>query len=1036
MAKFSAQQVYSVISEYTLTPEQVAAVEGSSLSAPTLIVAGAGSGKTELMTVRILYLVANGFAAPAEILGLTFTKKAASELSNRVSQALFRMRETEFWPAELSNDFEKPKIATYNSFGNEMFRELALGLGYEEDATVLTEATSLTLVNEVLKNLPAEISLALQAWDRSSDYLVELLLSLSSEMTDNQVSAQQADQVLAQLQEKISVLPKTESGDLARFQYTQDFLDAIGLNRLLLMAAQEYLSQKRMRNLVDFSDQVALALEAVTKTEISSPFKFVMLDEYQDTSTIQTRLLAKLFYARAVMAVGDPNQAIYGWRGASSANLDNFFEDFGSSDSLPLSLSTSWRSGPGVVGVANLISQELEAPASYLDSTKSIKPIRLNSVRPQNGSGNSFEVQTAIFQDEVTESEAVCNWIASRIDSDSTAAILFRTKSAMSLYAKSLDELGIEYEITGLSGLLDLPEVVDLVSALRVIESADSGAYLMRLLTGPRWRIGPKDLVALSRYAKKLSRIRSEVNSTVPVTITEALDELRRPESEKYLNASVLGTERLQDAANLFYRMRTKGSLGLGELCWSIIRDLEIDIELFAHSNSRNPMANLQAFISRIIDFENSSIRPSLTSLIRYLEKAMEKESFELPKTGAKKGVVQILTAHAAKGLEWDSVAVVGLSSGGFPLDMRETKGWLSAGKIPFSLRGDFASLPVWSYDNCTTQKELNDSFKIFQSELKERHLREERRLAYVAITRSKGELLMTASHFKRGAKKPRPISPFLQEVIDFGLATELTQTPEPLEVNPLMALSETLSWPIDPLGARRGQVSLAASAVEKSVPAAVFESAELALLLEERERASWVAAPDFPSRLSASSVSALLADPARFAANLLRPMPSLFSEVAASGTAFHQAIEDGFLGSGDFDFGAMGEPGIKLGENFSGSRFANLSPVFIEEQIEFSLDSILVVCKLDAVFEDGGDFEILDWKSGKVPKDEKELQSRAVQLALYRIALSRKLNIGLERIKASFFFASDGIEVAPKRLLTESEIIERLAEIRRARRD
>ncbi|NBU23774.1 MAG: ATP-dependent helicase, partial [Actinobacteria bacterium] len=142
MAKFSAQDVYSLLGPHRLTDEQVAAVEGASVDAPTLVIAGAGSGKTELMSVRILYLVANQLAKPQEILGLTFTKKAASELSARVLKALYLLRESPMWPRDLEADFLPPKIATYNSFGNEVFRQFALEVGYEPDAQVLGDSTS------------------------------------------------------------------------------------------------------------------------------------------------------------------------------------------------------------------------------------------------------------------------------------------------------------------------------------------------------------------------------------------------------------------------------------------------------------------------------------------------------------------------------------------------------------------------------------------------------------------------------------------------------------------------------------------------------------------------------------------------------------------------------------------------------------------------------------------------------------------------------------------------------------------------------
>ena len=156
MTKYSAQQVFSVVSKNQLTAEQAAAISDASIDGPSLVIAGAGSGKTELMSVRTLYLVANALAKPSEILGLTFTRKAASELSNRVNAGLVELRESAFWPSGLAEDFEPPKITTYNSFGNEIFRSLSLQVGFEADATLLTEAGAISLAREIVSSATAD----------------------------------------------------------------------------------------------------------------------------------------------------------------------------------------------------------------------------------------------------------------------------------------------------------------------------------------------------------------------------------------------------------------------------------------------------------------------------------------------------------------------------------------------------------------------------------------------------------------------------------------------------------------------------------------------------------------------------------------------------------------------------------------------------------------------------------------------------------------------------------------------------------------
>lgn len=1011
MPKFSAQQVYSVISPYTLTPEQSAAVEGASLTDPTLVIAGAGSGKTELMTVRILYLVANEFATPNQILGLTFTKKAASELSARVLRSLYLMRETSLWPEGLDQDFLPPYITTYNSFGNEVFRQNALAVGYEPDSQVLTEAGGVALAKELLRSLNLNELPQLENWEKSVDYLVERTLALSAELTDNMATATEAKRVFEDFIEHVSRLPKTPDGSSERFAYIDGYLADAEQNLLFLELADRYQQLKQDRNLVDFSDQVALALKALN-AGANLAYKFVMLDEYQDTSAIQVSLLSKLFAGGPVMAVGDPNQAIYGWRGASDANLIGFHSDFGEGETI--TLSTCWRSGESIVAAANQLSAPLAVGSA-------ITPVILQSVKA------SSPISAEVFQSLEQEAEAAADFFKANIDPDTSGALLLRTKSAMPSFVRALQAAGLEVEVTGLSGLTELPEVVDLISALRVISSPQASTDLMRLLAGPRWSIAAGDLKKLADYARKLSRIRSEVDLSRPVTLVEALDECRRSGTEDYLNVSHVSYLRLKSAAELFHQMRTQLSLSITELAWAVVRELNIDIELFAHAKTKQPLMHLEQFISRLSEYEATTLRPSLPGLLQWLDYALEHESFELPKSGSKRGVVQVMSVHAAKGLEWDVVLVGQLNQGSFPIESRDSKGWLGAGKLPFELRGDSAELPEFDFRIAQSQRELKQKFESFQDQMRARQLREERRLAYVALTRASNKLRLTASYFKPGVARPKPVSPFLLELIESGLVA--AKLPDPLTENPTKGLVTIGSWPaVRP--SSDSALAEAAKSVRSFAGSAPIPSSELALLLEERERRNQRFVPELPSRLSASALVQLLSDPDKFFEQLRRPMPSTYSESASEGTTFHAVVEDYFSSSDQT--GLEAEPGEPIA-NFLGSRFASLTPLMVEQQIEFVVEGIVVVCQLDAVFEIDGLYEIVDWKSGATPS-EKELRSRAIQLAVYRLALGKWLKVAPERIRASFFFASDGNEVSPSDLPGEAQLRALIQEARKAR--
>ena len=1012
MAKYSADQIFELVSGNSLTEEQRAIVEGSSLTQPTLVIAGAGSGKTELMMVRILYLVANSVVRPEQVLGLTFTKKAAAELSSRVQMGLVKLRESSLWPADLEEDFLPAKIVTYNSFGNEIFRSLALEIGYESDAKLITDAASTALAKELIDDASLSEYPSLESWELTSGSLISAILKASALMTDHRAQPQEIFDYLDGFANHLASIPKNEKLD-GRFSYTQGFIDAAAKNKLIFELAQRYRDLKRERNLVDFSDQVALAVTALERTEIDLDYRFVMLDEYQDTSTIQTKLLSRLFRGRPVMAVGDPNQAIYGWRGASSENLANFHDDFGGSETF--SLSTSWRSGVKILEAANQIAQDI--PHS------GINPISLVS-----GLGHESSIDFGVFQDELTEVQAVGEYLARESSAETSCAILFRTRASIRSYSKKLSELGITHEVTGLSGLMEEPEVADLIAILRVLVLPEAGAELMRIAAGPKFRIAPADLVALSESARRLSSARSEVDAARPVTIVELVDEIDKPSNRGRLGLSEEGEKRLSRLGAQLSNLRLQLALSPSEIAHLAIREFELDIELFAHSDAENPLSNLQAFLARITEFESMADNLSLEAFVSWLDVAKNQERFEIPRTGSKKGVVQLMTIHAAKGLEWDVVVLPQFTEGTFPTGAKGLGGELEAGELPTDLRQDRASLPQINYRNAATQQEYKRLNEGYREQNRKRQLVEERRLCYVGITRAAKKLFITASYFSKTAVNPKELSRFLLELVEN--ANDPSELPLPGERPEFPA--KALAWPFDPLGNRRDGWEMAANEVSAAEPASIEQVTELALLMEERERSGEILA-QLPLRLSASAIVSLMADPEAFAFGLVRPVPSQYSEAAAVGTNFHANLESAFLAGSELDLASWEESEQKLGMNFNQSRFANLNPELVETPIEFSLGGTVVVCKLDAVYLIEDAWHIVDWKSGKPPTSKKEIDQRAVQLALYRIALSRHLNLPIEKVQASFFFAATGEELMPD-LPSEREIAERLREFRRVR--
>ena len=1044
-AKFTANQVYSVIKPFALTTEQEAAVQSAPIDSPALIVAGAGSGKTELMAVRVLWLVANGFARPEQILGLTFTRKAAAELSKRIYDSLLKLRDSELWPEDLEYDFSPPNISTYNAYANGLFRDFALAIGYEPEAALLTEAAAFQLAREVVVRQGSEVDSRLTELDVNLNPLIEAVLGLAQEMNDNIVGAQQIEDLIEGVISALSELPKKAgSSDLAQFAYMSDMLRPLISTPVVAKLAEAYIEEKRRQGYVDYSDQVALAERAVREVPAvrereRSSYTQVLLDEYQDTSYLQTRLLKNLFAGSSVFAVGDPNQSIYGWRGASASNLNQFHQDFESGEvAANFTLSTSWRNPSSVLELANLLTGEL----------------KVVTLRPRENAGPG-QMNVKFEQDMKQEAASVAAWFKTKMAGDSTGALLMRKRSQMPLFVDAMQAVGLDVEVVGLGGLLEMPEVVDLISALRVIHFPEAGSQLIRLLTGPRWRIGAKDIERLHRYATRLAKPVDEelkvrqhegLAKEDAVSIVDALDLLLEEKTPEKIGFSDQGLTRLKDAALTLRNFRRKTGMPLAEFVRVVEQELWLDIEVAANPRRKNPMAHLNAFAAVVSSYSGSNHRPNLGAFLEWLEFADERERFEVPNTNPEKGVVQVLTIHAAKGLEWDNVCVANLVEGDFPGDGKGSTGWLGLGRLPYPLRGDKDSLPEWKFRGVASQPEAKNSHEEFKAAAKSHQLLEELRLIYVAVTRPKAELLLTGSYWKPGNKKPRDASRFLRSALEIDSLAHI-QLPElQSEVNPLSEVQKFESWPLDPLGERhRSQVVAARdrtlSAIERQDELRLGLAfgdrvqTEIDLLLAERDEALSAAnLVELPVRVPASRFKDFVSDLPALIERYRRPMPQKPYKQTRAGTLFHSWVEARFgaehladdLDSFDNENKDLNMESIKtLQENFENSRWAKLEPLEIEREIQVTIEQNTFICKLDAVFETAKGVEIIDWKTGKKPKDGVDEQLRALQLALYRLAYSRFSGLPLEKIEASFYFVADDVEVKPMRLLDEAELLD-----------
>ncbi|MGI8666498.1 MAG: ATP-dependent helicase [Jatrophihabitans sp.] len=821
--------------QYLPTGEQ-AAVIAAPLQ-PAVVIAGAGSGKTETMAARVVWLVANGLVAPERILGLTFTRKAAGELQQRVRarlKSLYRILSHE--DGGRYEAAGEPTVLTYAAYSGRLVDEHGIVLGLEPGARLLTEAARWQVADTVVRHYDGifEITPGVIAT------VTERVLDLAGQLADHLVEPAQVRQLSASLFRQLEPLPIKPNSRTRQWPLiVEKLLESLIKRNELLPLVELFAEQKRTEGLLDFSDHMVLAgklaaLDSVAEVE-RSRYDVVLLDEYQDTGYAQIEMLADLFAdGRAVTAVGDPLQSIYSWRGASAGNIALFSDRFRTVAGEPAAvypLMTSWRNDSDILVVANQIAEPLRGQGEL-----PLLP------RPDAPAGRV----SACYQQSV-RTEA--SWLADRLRAEwdgrddwtqqqRTLAVLVRKRSGIALIAQAIRQAGMPVEVVDIGGLLTLPEIADVRAVLTVLSDHNAGGSLARLLTGARWRIGPADLVALHEHARRQAKqvaaaVRQHLRAAAAApgadpepagnaddderlepSLIEALDDLGDPAP-----FSADGYQRLLRCAAMLRRLRRRLDLSLPDLIGEIEVELGLDVEVEARPGSGYSAlagrANLDRFIDEAARFVSDRPGAGLSAFLGYL-KAAEQEEYGLkPATiEVAPNRVQVLTVHGAKGLEWDVVAVAGLVTDGFP-DQAKSHDWASTpALVPSPLRGDQAQLPHLDFAGCAHRGDAEDRLVQHREELRQRHLIEERRLGYVAFTRARKVLLASGAAWGSGSK-PRPPSVFLTELAA-SAAVEVASWHELAEdeQNPLAAEELQSSWPIDPLVGRRDQVEQAAHQV------------------------------------------------------------------------------------------------------------------------------------------------------------------------------------------------------------------------------
>jgi DNA helicase II / ATP-dependent DNA helicase PcrA len=678
---------------------------------PLLIVAGAGTGKTTVITRRIAWLIAEKLAKPSEILALTFTDRAAFEMVERVDQLV-------------PYGHNDARIGTFHAFGDRLLREHALEAGLSDRSTVLSRAEQVIFLREHLFELPLDRYRPLGDPTRFLSALVTLISRLRDE--DVMPGAYQA--VAQRLADAAAAAPDNEA--LAERAASHVELAAT-------YAAYERLMRGTDR--IDFGDQVSLALRLLREhpavlDEERRRYRYILVDEFQDTNHAQWELVKLLAAEHGnVTVVGDDDQSIYRFRGAALGNILGFREVYPKATGVVL--VDNYRSRQPILDAAHRLichndPDRLEAREGLDKRLKA----RLRFARPEPEAG---PIELAGFTTGSDEADAIADRIGAAIRAGRRAgdhAILVRGNRDADAYIRALNMACIPWRFSGTAGLYRQPEVRVLISFLRVVDDPDDSVSLYDLATSEIFGLAPGDVtVALGRARRRRSPL-----------VAALRDAAEHPEESPFGVRAIEVVQRLLASLEAHRAMSTERSCG--ELLYHFITTSGWLARLThqARETGEERLTNVAQFFE-IVRRQGSLLRDDrLPFLVAQLDTLIE--TGDDPSTADAEpddgDAVHVLTYHKAKGLQFDVVFLVGLVADRFP--GRERRDAL---EIPDELLAD--ALPA------------DD----------EHHTAEERRLFYVGMTRARDELHLSWAE-DYGGRRSRAVSQFVTEALDLPPAT------------------------------------------------------------------------------------------------------------------------------------------------------------------------------------------------------------------------------------------------------------------------
>lgn len=953
---------------------------------PLLIIAGAGTGKTAVLTQRIINIINTGRARPSEILALTFTEKATSEMQERVD-------------TQMPLGYEEVFIATFHSFCDHILKQDGIHIGIDPGYKLMTGAESYILFKKNLFKFPLE---ELRPLGNPTKFINEML-SHFSRLQDEDVSPEEYLKYVERLEEKEDISAK-ELKELAD---------------TYLMWTELKIKESRL----DFGDLIILTLKLFREKphvlkKYQEMFKYVLVDEYQDTNYTQNVLVNTLMLGKDIKGaskkarssanitvVGDDDQAIYKFRGAAISNILQFKEVYPTTKKVVL--TQNYRSNQQILDAAySLISYNNPNRLEIAEG------INKRLVALSDGEPNS--VQLMISKNLGDEADNVAKEILKLVGKDndltsesnlyddkgqssflspggkelkfSDIALLVRANAHAEEFIQSFRLLGVPYKFSGQRGLYNRPEVAVLISFLRLLKDYKDGTSMFNLLRLDLWNLDDRDIINLFMEAKRRR-----------ISVFELIEELWGVEVGRDIEGEPLnlrekllsqeGIEGITKFLEIFresYQWLVAGR-NTGQILYLFFKESGLLESYTKEDTSENQfkVQNISKFFDLIKKFERDNKGSTVYDYLDYLEYSIDVG--ETPSVDQDVFVdfdaVNIYTVHGSKGLEFPVVFMVNLAKGRFPSVDRSDR-------LPISLDLIKEKLP---------DEENNPG-----------NLQEERRLFYVGATRAKDLLYLSVAQYYGEGKRKTSSSIFLDELLNRKVGDEVAKFSESKSNNVLDWGNKYSATPAD------------------TIDYTLFKK-------------------HLGKRLSYSEISEYEKCPKKYMYKYVYNIPTFQSSAASFGSTIHLVLKDFYKLHKSSTEGLEGivalptledlyylydkhwnpygydskeheknrkEKGMKLLKRFYEEIYTKNEKILdLERKFNFAIEDIVIngmIDRIDVLDSKDESVELIDYKTGNT-RDQKDVDND-LQLAIY--AVFAKESLKFKKVTASLLFIEHGIKL------------------------